>query len=481
MNQANYYRKYPRLLQFFAILLLTVGCLSSAFAATPQAMVIPCPGQPLPSSETGLLRAKGDAGAWNFSLTPAQGVTISNQVWTYPGKGGDAPDWGVWVGGDGTNSLSWSAPNKAGAFSIKVKAKRRCVGGPGPNGVVVDEDFELSWSGNVISIEIIDSAGNTITTKRTTIVGARQLLKGKIIGALDNAVITNKKWVIGGTKVKNYDQTSVAIAAKEDLQAADLQNQDEVAFYWIDGGAEIEVEFSATVNGTSATAKAMFDVNRPKANYYKGIQTTLIRPVDVRRNGLKFGLYFGAYDSSPGIKWEAEVATPANGQGEIAIVQLVNVLHERTSDDAANTKERLSSDGKLVLDNAVVSPIYFDEVTKLGNNDTQTYSNSDSPGNPLGPGRKFVTATDSFETYLMYKPTGDDSIWVTLSVLTWSWSGSATRVETDDPNSNDWVRTSGKPDRESEAAPKLPDIQGVNSTTLPEWNGFAYNLKFKPV
>jgi hypothetical protein len=34
--------------------------------------------------------------------------------------------------------------------------------------------------------------------------------------------------------------------------------------------------------------------------------------------------------------------------------------------------------------------------------------------------------TDSFQTYLEFKPDGPNNIWVTLGIVTWGWGGTET-------------------------------------------------------
>ena len=62
-----------------------------------------------------------------------------------------------------------------------------------------------------------------------------------------------------------------------------------------------------------------------------------------------------------------------------------------------------------------------------------TLENRDSPGTELDT-TNFIDEIDigykrqdSFNTYLIYKPKGheDHTIWVTLSVIEWGWSGTA--------------------------------------------------------
>lgn len=70
-----------------------------------------------------------------------------------------------------------------------------------------------------------------------------------------------------------------------------------------------------------------------------------------------------------------------------------------------------------------------------------------------------VSVAGKFETYLMYKPSGTDSIWVTLGLLNWSWNGAAGR-DTDGV----WQLGTG-------ASPQTgdPNPKSVNNTQLPKW------------
>src|SRR5205807_10401581 len=51
---------------------------------------------------------------------------------------------------------------------------------------------------------------------------------------------------------------------------------------------------------------------------------------------------------------------------------------------------------------------------------------SDTPGQGVFSTLQSLSINDNFQTYLMYRPSTPGSIWVTLNVLNWSWSGSAT-------------------------------------------------------
>ncbi len=99
-----------------------------------------------------------------------------------------------------------------------------------------------------------------------------------------------------------------------------------------------------------------------------------------------------------------------------------------------------------------------------------TWSSSDSPGAPLTSG--FTTmnvATELFRIYFMYKPSGADSIWVTVGILDWHWRASTTRSGA--PAANTWGPPSGL-DANSNPV-------GSASTELPIWTANVTSLSFQ--
>ncbi len=85
----------------------------------------------------------------------------------------------------------------------------------------------------------------------------------------------------------------------------------------------------------------------------------------------------------------------------------------------------------------------------------------DSPYSQLSDDDHLITRTDSFKTYLMYKPTGD-SIWVSLSVISWGWTGTATKDA-----DGKWTGSGST----------TGDGNGIATTELPVWNDHVYNIR----
>ena len=70
------------------------------------------------------------------------------------------------------------------------------------------------------------------------------------------------------------------------------------------------------------------------------------------------------------------------------------------------------------------------------------------------------TVNESFELYFMYKSNEADSIWVTLSMLTWQWAGQTTRIGAPASAANNWNAISGA---------SLSSTASARSNVLPQW------------
>jgi len=124
----------------------------AAFAGTtPDIMHISCKA-PKPDKQEGLHRPKGDSDIWTFQIELDDGAHfVKGPYWSYPGKDGNDPDWGLWTGGDdGDSSLGWSSPGKTGTFSVRVSGQISCGNGDGGKPI----DFEAGWDGSVIEAHL---------------------------------------------------------------------------------------------------------------------------------------------------------------------------------------------------------------------------------------------------------------------------------------------------------------------------------------
>ena len=91
----------------------------------------------------------------------------------------------------------------------------------------------------------------------------------------------------------------------------------------------------------------------------------------------------------------------------------------------------------------------------------------DWPGHPA-----YIEVNDNFADFLMYKPHGADSIWVTVRKFRWGWEANA--FNDGYPGNPDWRPGIGKTG-DSEQGP---------TTQLPEWDTRVQDIlkpeNFKP-
>ncbi len=204
-------------------------------------------------------------------------------------------------------------------------------------------------------------------------------------------------------------------------------------------------------------------IEQPTVQRFTGtkaeIYTNLAKPVGVRRLRLDDlahprpsdpeVLIFGGpegMDIQPGITFRADVTAP---NGLIALTQLIRTDIVRFNTEPSSNK---SSNNQFVLDGETE---YKNQSFPV----SQTLYNEDSPLSELRDAENGIVRTDSFQTYLMYKPEGD-SIWVSLSLLEWGWTGSAIISETGAWSGGGSARGGG---------------DGRETDTLPEWkNNFLY-------
>jgi len=154
--------------------------------------------------------------------------------------------------------------------------------------------------------------------------------------------------------------------------------------------------------------------------------------------------------------------------GEIGITQVGKSDDHRIMvlPNGTEVKQKKPTSGAYFLDGA--AGVQIRGVTRIGENESKSRSDWDSPYAPLGASDKKYSTDYHFRTYLMYRPdnTPDGaSIWVTLRVVEWYCTGAATKHAQDN-----W---SMDPGQSSSKDPKSD-----NSTTLPVWNDYLSNLEW---
>ena len=129
------------------------------------------------------------------------------------------------------------------------------------------------------------------------------------------------------------------------------------------------------------------------------------------------------HSGTPGISMSGTAKLPSDGPGNIAGIQLeqssIQYCEGTTCTYAkdANGVQFIQSNG-YYLDSCT---LYAAAMHGAAGSAPQ-YKAVDYPSSTFGAGYNKVVRTDSFQHYLVYRPDGANSIFITLGVLTWGWS-----------------------------------------------------------
>ncbi len=310
----------------------------------------------------------------------------------------------------------------------------------------------------VPGLTIVDgNSGQDLTLQtNTVIVGQQMNLICKTVTA-NGPTLNNFQWKVPGFAISNY----VANGNSGIVYTNFPTDNSNVIFYWADGANDRIVQCSAVVSGKPVAATATFSVLRPTATLTPQL-TTNQPSVSISVAGYPgdgISLHPGSYDS-PAITWIGIVTTPANGAGAIAFTQLA--APERHVIYTNGVAEKWTSNGTNMLDG--IYGVQYAGETPIGGGGTRSWVQSDTPQAGVDV-LKYASVNDHFQTYLMYKPDGDNSIWVTLQTLNWSWGGMATKG-----TNGVWSLSNST----------LTTTEGSDSTILPQWNGSAANIQWVP-
>ncbi len=299
----------------------------------------------------------------------------------------------------------------------------------------------------------------------------------------------SQRWAIQGATVKSYQQTltytngnisqGASTGVSTPLGQPDL-SQPSITFYWIDGDdcantLTYTVTYTATLSDQSTKfAQAGFRPVRPcavtapqQALTFNGVTTTAtpaitFSPTYLGGPSMNFGTpgVNGAQDLD-GITFATSPAITTTFGGTFAWLQLVNRVNTFTFTNGA--PQTLNSDG-FVLDNG-----------RSANGQPQ-YNSNNGWLYPFNPGQKgalpspvdlpavglsgtslsSVTTNQQFQMFLMYQPSGANSIWVTLQQVNWNWAATIAF------GNGAW----GTPTNPSFAA----NPTGTRSASLPLWS-----------
>jgi hypothetical protein len=222
-------------------------------------------------------------------------------------------------------------------------------------------------------------------------------------------------------EVTSYIPTQSAAPSPGTLTGGDLA-QNRVVFYWTVEGSSRVVSCDAVVNSVAHSAETEFDVASPLATMSATPGTVGYYQRPLNYSPLQYKMTF----TGPGILfYNLAVDWPSGFSGETALWQRADrVLFRRhLPEDLEATPPEPEKwqrrEGTLLADTFP----YASDITDP--EDTQ-----DSPRSEYFPDNS-ADRTDryqieeEFTTWLMWKPDGEDSIWVPLKRIKWSWKEQA--------------------------------------------------------
>jgi hypothetical protein len=192
-----------------------------------------------------------------------------------------------------------------------------------------------------------------------------------------------------------------------------------VDYYWVDGGDNRSVVYTASVNGHPYTATAKFNVKRPS-----------VTALDITNSTVGIHVHFGEewleYGFSPSVGVDFTATTNENGISG-GLYQWVQTYNE----------------SKLVhLISATTTPVcaagHNLVISREGLDTTNPYiagkTMNDSPKINLTANSDLITVNDSASAWLMFNPNLANSIWIPLKKVAWSWGGSVRHIPGDPGN-----------------------------------------------
>jgi hypothetical protein len=199
----------------------------------------------------------------------------------------------------------------------------------------------------------------------------------------------------------------------------------------------IMVEFN---NGQNAFLKrrGLFTMYQPSIDFHQNGQAAVYIDYIGIAVALRVGKNIGSGQLTDLMSFAADVHSDLQFPGEVITTQLIN------RDASIDGIPFASTDGSFWLDGNETYPNSHDNVIRQQPTAPECYGQSlfsDGPGISVQLA-SWASIHDQFRAYFRFRPSGGDSIWITLGRVDWNWFGNAeyTGLNPLDPNS--WTLTS---------------------------------------
>jgi hypothetical protein len=259
-----------------------------------------------------------------------------------------------------------------------------------------------------------------------------------------NATVTNSQWTIppntADAPIASYTIVDGTGGAYSATTAQPTLTGTSVNYYWV-GTGTYTVTYSATVNNTAVSKQVSFQVVKPSLTISTSSGTIAVDSIygDPR-------LRFGYSDGTPGVRFSySNVTMPTGFSG--GSFQWTQVVSSANITITPNVGNQQVLQGTNMIDSGFAYPFVYNTGVQM----------EDSPDAPLDSSWSHLSYTASFVSYVMFKPSGTDAIWVPLKKVSWSWTAGATR--TGSPNT--WTLDAGSSKTVNAAA---------DATAEPQWS-----------
>lgn len=265
------------------------------------------------------------------------------------------------------------------------------------------------------------------------IVGERIEIEARPLGPGDNSTFV---WDVPEIRIADF------FASPDGSQVIPLTRlaEDDVAFHWIDGADNRKVTVSGSHAGHEFAGVISFDVKRPTAQ------------INIAKQNVSVDNNFGAGGTTYLHVGKGNIEAPATA-GVFFSAATPGFAGDFQWAQLTNSTRRYFRVGENRWHRSVAIGL-----DSLGGYPTTVGSKfADSPGMALDAATITKAEVDeTFGTWLMYKPTREDSIFVPLARLDWRWAGKATH------GGQNWALDAG--------SGVDPDPQKHDTTEFPIWD-----------
>lgn len=267
-------------------------------------------------------------------------------------------------------------------------------------------------------------------------VGAQMELLGEPTGSGTN--ISNVSWT-----AYNYvlGQTFSSVQATESPGPI-AAGTNPAVFYYIQGASQAIVKLTASVNAIPMTSYAIYNVESPTVN---SMQAVFQDPTNL--SSPPWRLELGDILHGPaGIVSTYTAQTSTDYGGYFAESQTINTNPVTNPSGAygPDTGSQYWADTCWIY-NVDATGVNHPPVTASSNSAVTYGPTYDTPAYGLPAMLLSLSTTDSFTDWFLYRPRGNNAIWVTLGKLSWAWGGSVTQITSNDFTEN-WLLSPSTPE-----------------------------------